>query len=302
MATIAPPAPQSILGPGRAHTGRRVRNLVAHVFIVVSVVVALVPLLFILIYIVRKGLTVFGWHFLTTDIPITDRSIGGGMKPAIIGTLLITGAATAMAVPLGVLGGLYLNEYGKQGRLARVIRFLAEIMTGVPSIVMGLFIYTIWVLHFKEQTGFAGSLALGCLMLPIIIRTTEEILRTVPDDLREGSYALGSRKVRTVRTVVLPHAAPGIVSGILLAVARAAGETAPLLFVIGLVTTTNTNLWNGPNTSLSREIFRNANSPFVGAQERGYGAALTLVLLVFVFTALSRAVTTLYARRSSAGA
>jgi phosphate transport system permease protein len=251
--------------------------------------------------VVRKGATVFGWHFLTTDIPITDRSLGGGMKPAIIGTLLITGGATAMAVPLGVLGGIYLNEYGKQGHLARVIRFLSEIMTGVPSIVMGLFIYTIWVLHFKEQTGFAGSLALGCLMLPIVIRTTEEILRTVPDELREGSYALGSRKVRTVRTVVMPHAAPGIVSGVLLAVARAAGETAPLLFTIAIVTSTNTNLFSGSNTALSVQIFRNANSPFVGAQERAYGAALTLILIVFIFTALSRIVTGLYTRRTSAG-
>jgi phosphate transport system permease protein len=301
MATIAPAPQASIFRSRGSQRGRKVRNTLAHVFIGASVVVALVPLVFLLVYVVRKGATVFGWHFLTTDIPITDRSLGGGMKPAIIGTLLITGGATAMAVPLGVLGGIYLNEYGKQGHLARVIRFLSEIMTGVPSIVMGLFIYTIWVLHFKEQTGFAGSLALGCLMLPIVIRTTEEILRTVPDELREGSYALGSRKVRTVRTVVMPHAAPGIVSGVLLAVARAAGETAPLLFTIAIVTSTNTNLFSGSNTALSVQIFRNANSPFVGAQERAYGAALTLILIVFIFTALSRIVTGLYTRRTSAG-
>jgi phosphate transport system permease protein len=301
MATIAPAPPDSIYRSRGAHTSRTARNTLATVFIGVSFVVAVVPLLFVVAFIVQKGISVFGWHFLTTDIPITDRSFGGGMKPAVIGTVLITGGATAMAVPLGVLGGIYLNEYGQQGHLARVIRFLSEIMTGVPSIVMGLFIYTIWVLHFKEFTGFAGALALGCLMLPIVIRTTEEILRVVPDELREGSYALGSRKVRTIRTVVLPHAAPGIVSGALLAVARAAGETAPLLFVIGLVTSTNTNLFSGPNTALSREIFRGANSPFVGAQQRAYGAALTLILIVFIFTALSRIVTGLYARRSSAG-
>jgi phosphate transport system permease protein len=300
MVPLAPP--DSVFRSGRSWTGRKVRNRLATLFIGASVLVALVPLVFLLVYIVRKGAGVFGWHFLSTDIPITDRSFGGGMKPAVIGTLVITGGATAMAVPLGVLGGLYLHEYGKGIRLARVIRFLAEIMTGVPSVVMGLFIYTIWVLHFKAQTGFAGALALGCLMLPIIVRTTEEILRTVPDELREGSYALGSRKVRTIRTVVLPHAAPGIVSGVLLAVASAAGETAPLLFTIGLVTSTNTSLFSGPNTALSYQIFKNANSPFVGAQDRAYGAALTLILLVFVFTALSRAVTTLYARRSSAGA
>jgi phosphate transport system permease protein len=302
MTTVAPAPPSSIYRSPRAHTSRTVRNALATGFISASFVVAVVPLIFIIAYIVQKGSAVFGWHFLTTDIPLTDRSFGGGMKPAIIGTLIITGAATAMAVPLGVLGGIYLNEYGKQGYLARVIRFLSEIMTGVPSIVVGLFIYTIWVLHFKEQTAFAGGLALACLMLPIVIRTTEEILRVVPEELREGSYALGSRKVRTIRTVVLPHAAPGIVSGSLLAVARAAGETAPLLFTIGIVTSTNTSLFNGPNTALSQQIFRGANSPFVGAQERAYGAALTLVLLVFIFTALSRIVTSLYARRSSAEA
>ena len=141
-------------------------------------------------------------------------------------------------------------------------------MTGVPSIVMGLFIYTFWVLHFKEQTAFAGALALGCLMLPVVIRTTEEMLKLVPTDLREGSYALGSRRARTIRTVVLPHAAPGIVSGALLAVARAAGETAPLVFTIGIVTSTNWSPFKGTNTALSREIFRNAASPFQGAQDR----------------------------------
>jgi phosphate transport system permease protein len=137
-------------------------------------------------------------------------------------------------------------------------------------------------------------------MLPIVIRTSEEMLRLVPEDLREGSYALGSRKVRTIRTVVLPSAAPGIVSGALLAVARAAGETAPLLFTIGIVTSTNTSWLHGPNTALSVQIFRNATSPFVGAQQRAYGAALTLILLVFVFTALARLVTTIWARRATA--
>ncbi len=281
---------------------RKVRNHAATALIVVAVLLALVPLVFVVIFVINKGRTVFGWQFLTQDIPFTNRFIGPGMGPAVIGTLLITGAATLMAVPLGILGAVYLNEYGQKTRLARIIRFFSEIMTGVPSIVMGLFIYTIWVLHFHSQTAFAGALALGCLMLPIVIRTSEEMLRLVPDELREGSYALGSRKVRTIRTVVLPHAAPGIVSGALLAVARAAGETAPLLFTIGVVTSTNTNLFKGPNTALSVQIFSNATSPFIGAQQRAFGAALTLILLVFVFTTLARIVTTIYARRSTAGA
>jgi len=281
---------------------RQARNHLATWFIGATVLAALIPLYFVVAFVIGKGGEVFGWSFLTQDPPIVDQISGGGMFPAIVGTLVITAGATLMAVPLGILGAVYLNEYGQQRRLARLIRFLAEIMTGVPSIVMGLFIFTVITLQFKTLVGFAGSLALGCLMLPIVIRTSEEMLRLVPSELREGSYALGSRKVRTIRTVVLPNAAPGIVSGALLAVARAAGETAPLLFVIGIVTTANHNLFSGPNTALSVQIFRGATSPFAGAQQRAYGAALTLVLLVFVFTVFSRLVTKFYARRQTAGA
>ena len=189
--------------------------------------------MFLVVYVVQQGSKVFSWSFLNDDLPFVDRLPGGGMGPAVVGTLLITGAASLMAIPLGILGGIYLNEYGGKSPLARFIRFLSEVMTGVPSIVMGLFIYTLVVLNTKEKNGFAGALALACLMLPIVIRTTDQMLSLVPSELREGSYALGSRKARTIRTVVLPNAAAGIVSGALLAVARAAGETAPLLFTIG---------------------------------------------------------------------
>jgi len=299
VSAVTAPAGGALLQSRPGARGRKLRNHAATGLIVATVVIALIPLVAVIGFVISRGGPVFGWHFLTQDIPLVDRDIGGGMLPAIVGTLIVTGGAAAMAVPLGVLGAIYLNEYGQRRRLARVIRFLSDVMTGVPSIVMGLFIYVVWVLHFKNETAFAGSLALACLMLPIIIRTSEEILRLVPEELREGSYALGSRKVRTIRTVVLPHAAPGIVSGVLLAVARAAGETAPLLFTIGFVTSTNTSLFHGPTTALSYQIFHNATSPFVGAQDRAYGAALTLILLVFVFTALSRVVTTIYARRSA---
>jgi len=301
VSTLSPPARPSIAGPGRTTGGRRFRNALATLLIVAAVAIAMIPLIWVVVFVVQKGGEVFSWHFLTSDIPIISQSLGGGMWPAIVGTLVITGGATLMAVPLGVLGGIYLNEYGQKSHFARVIRFLSEVMTGVPSIVMGLFVYTIWVLRFKEQTGFAGALALACLMLPVVIRTTEEMLRLVPSELREGSYALGSRKVRTIRTVVLPEAAPGIVSGALLAVARAAGETAPLLFTIGIVTKPNWNLFEGSNTALSAQIFRNASSPFVGAQARAYGAALTLIVIVFLFTALARVFTVLYSRRVAGG-
>jgi phosphate transport system permease protein len=167
----------------------------------------------------------------------------------------------------------------------------------VPSIVMGLFIFSIWVLHF-QFSGFAGALALGCLMLPVVIRSTDEMLKLVPNPLREGSYALGATKARVTTTVVLPAAIGGIVSGALLAVARAAGETAPLLFTILTVTTVNRNPFSGPNTSIPSQIFANATSPYTGAQDRAWGAALTLVVIAFLFMIVARIVTARFTRYS----
>jgi phosphate transport system permease protein len=288
------------LSPLPKSRSRKVKNVVATLLISLAFLLAIVPLVFLVVYVVQQGSKVISWEFLTEDLPFVDRLPGGGMGPAVVGTLLITGAASLMAIPLGVLGGIYLNEYGAKSALARFIRFLSEVMTGVPSIVMGLFIYTLVVLNTKERTGFAGALALACLMLPIVIRTTDQMLSLVPQELREGSYALGSRKARTIRTVVLPNAAPGIVSGALLAVARAAGETAPLLFTIGTVTETNTNLLNGQNTALSVQIFNNAISPYTPAQDRAWGAALTLIVIVFIATIAARLVTAFFARRQTA--
>ena len=295
-----PPTPEPSMLRPRAGTGRRrVKSGLATVLIVLTFLIALVPLVLVVVYIVREGAGAISMDFLTDDIAFSTRSTEGGIGPAIVGTIVITLGATLMAVPLGVLGGIYLNEYGGKSKFAALVRFLSEILTGVPSIVMGLFVYTFWVLRFKEQTGFAGSLALACLMLPVVIRTSEEMLKLVPRELREGSLALGSRKSRTIRTVVLPHAAPGIVSGALLAVARAAGETAPLLFTVGAAQTANWKLFEGPNNALSLQIYGNAASPFVPAVERAFGAALTLIVIVFVATALARIVTVIYTRRMS---
>jgi phosphate transport system permease protein len=169
-------------------------------------------------------------------------------------------------------------------------------MAGVPSIVMGLFVYTVWVLRFGTSA-FAGALALACLMLPIVIRSTETVLKLVPRDLREASTALGASPSRTVLTVVIPAALPGITSGCLLAVARAAGETAPLLFTIGIVRKANLHLFTGTNTALSAQIFRNAQVPYVGGQQRAWGAALTLILLVLVLTLVARAVSARFTAR-----
>ena len=273
---------------------RRVKNRLATVWMWGALVVAIIPLAFVIMYVILKGGAQLSADWFTQDLPTISRKAGGGMGPAIVGTLLITGAATIMAVPLGVLGAVYLNEFGGQGRLARLIRFMADVMTGVPSIVMGLFIYTVWTLTFG-LSGFGGALALGCLMLPIVIRSTEEMLRLVPDELRHGSYALGNRKWRTIATVVLPAAIGGIVSGIMLAIARAAGETAPLIFTIGAARSLNLNLFEGPMTALSVQIFGNAQTPFPAAQDRAWGAALTLVGIVFVFTVLARVISSRFA-------
>jgi phosphate transport system permease protein len=275
---------------------RRTKNAFFLSLICASLAIALIPLGLIVYYVLQQGLGIVDLDFLTKPIPIVSRLEGPGMSAAVIGTLLITAAASAMAIPLGVLAAVYLNEYGKKGRLATTIRTMADVMTGVPSIVMGLFIYTIWVLRYG-LSGFAGALALACLMLPVVIRSSEEILRLVPANLREASLALGASRSRTILSVVLPAALPGITSGALLAVARAAGETAPLLFTVGATRTPNLGLFNGANTALSTQIFINARLPFLGAQQRAWGAALTLMVLVLVLMVLARVIT----RRFSTG-
>jgi phosphate transport system permease protein len=212
------------------------------------------------------------------------------MKAAIVGTLIVTAVATVIAVPLGIFGAVYLNEYGKSNWFASLLRFLTNVMAGVPSIVMGLFIYVFFVVPrgVDGLTSFSGALALACLMLPIVVRSTEVMLRLVPQNLRDASYALGGSMSRTTLTVVLPKAAPGIVSGSLLAVARAAGETAPLIFTIGAAKATNWNPFKGTNTSLSLQIYANAKESFVTAQERAWGSALTLIALAIVFMVAAR--------------
>ena len=277
---------------------RRSKNRIATVVMWFAFVATLVPLVFVLYTVVSKGIAAISWSFLTSGpIPANVAPAGapGGMGPALIGTLEITGFAALMAIPLGVLGAIYINEYGGKGWLGRLIAFMADVMTGVPSIVMGLFIFSIWVLHFG-YSGLAGSFALACLMLPIVIRSTYEMLLLVPNELREASYALGSTKARVVLTVVLPAAIGGIVSGALLAVARAAGETAPLVFTILVTQTTNSNLFSGANTALSTLIFQNATQPYTGAQARAWGSALTLIAIAFILMIVARLVTARFAR------
>jgi len=289
-----------LLGQLSTSPRRRAANVAATAWMIGSVGVALVPLGLIAGYVIVKGASVISWSFLTRNLPIITELPGGGIWPAIGGTLLLTATATAMSVPLGVLAAIYLNEYGRQRPTARVIRFMADVMTGVPSIVMGLFVAMIWVTAGIHDgfSSFAGSLALACLMLPIVIRSTEEMLKLVPDDLRQASDGLGARRWRTVTGVVIPAALPGIVSGSMLAVARAAGETAPLLFTIGISRAFHLSL-GAQNTALPMEIWNNAQDPSIAAQNRAWGAALTLIALVFLFTLIARVVSARFSQQTS---
>jgi phosphate transport system permease protein len=318
-ATLTPLAPEhddvfaGLSGPTIA-LKRRIKNRAATLFMVAALLVAAAPLVHLVYTVASKGAQAITADWFTKDIPgnigqqasqqaINNRFAGGtatidvgkvvlGMRPAIVGTLLTTLAASVLAIPLGILGAVYLNEYGKKGRLASFIRFMSDVMTGVPSVVMGLFIYTVWVVPngVSGASAFAGALALGCLMLPIVVRSAEEMLRLVPDNLREASAALGTRTWRTTIGVVLPAALPGITSGCMLAVARAAGETAPLLFTIGGTTALNYHL-SGGNTALSMQIFANATENTHEQTLLAWGAALTLITTVLMLTMLARFIT-----------
>ncbi len=287
---------------------RKVRNKLATLAMIAAVFIAAIPLGFVLVQLVSKGIGVISWDWFTEDIPTNVSSaalaekfgaapeeVVYGMAPAIVGTIIITALASILAIPIGLLGAIYLNEYGRKGSLAKVLRFFTDVMTGVPSVIMGIFIYTLWVLQFG-RSALAGAFALACLMLPIVVRSCEEMLKLVPDSLREGSLALGSPRWKTTMTVVLPAALPGITSGCMLAIARAAGETAPLLFTIGSVTAVNFSL-QGQNTALSTQIYSNATQP--GGAPLAWGAALTLVVMVLVLTIIARAVSARFSIRSA---
>ena len=272
---------------------RRAKNAVMTTLMGLSVAIILVVLLLVLWTVVTKGWSIVAGMFpdwFTEDIQLSPRRPGPGMKAAIIGTILTTLTASVIAIPLGIAGAIYLNEYGKRNPFARVLRFFTSVMAGVPSIVMGLFIYVFWVVPRGTDglNGFSGALALACLMLPIVVRSTEEMLKLVPQNLRDASYALGATSSRTTLGIVVPKASPGIISGCLLAIARAAGETAPLIFTIGAAKSTNWNVFDGTNTSLSLQIYANAKESFATAQERAWGAALTLIVLAVLFTAAAR--------------
>lgn len=252
---------------------------------------ALVPLALILYYVLRKGLGAISVHFFTSDPTGSFFGDAGGIRSAILGTLEMVGLGALIAVPAGIGVALYLVEYGKSGPLARAVRFLIDVMTGVPSIVFGLFIYVTLVLTGVGGgfAGWKGSIALSLLMLPIVTRSAEVVLDLVPNSLREAALALGAPRWRVMFRIVLPTALPGLVTGSLLAVARAAGETAPLLFTATIVKATTFDL-GGQMNSLPAQIFADVGQAQDRLVTRAWGAALTLVLLILALILAARAI------------
>ena len=253
---------------------------------------ALVPLVLIIYYLLYKGLSSWSWSFFTTDPNGNFFGNPGGIRSAILGTLEIVALATLLAVPIGIAVALYLTEYGKDSWFANVVRYFVDVMTGVPSIVFGLFIYISLVISHAGGSGFAGwkgALALALLMLPIVIRSSEVVLLLVPSTLREAALALGAPRWRIIWKVVLPTARSGLVTGSLLSVARGMGETAPLLFTVSVAFGLSGNL-NGIMNSLPMQIFGDITSPRDVVVARAWGAALTLVALVLILNVVARAV------------
>ncbi len=278
MSAIAPVASR------RRRTDKTMRGV-----LLAGTLLALVPLVFVVYYLLKQGLGALSWSFFTSDP--SGRFLGdpGGVRSAIVGTLLIVGLASLIAVPLGIGIALYLVEYGKASRFANVVRYFVDVMTGVPSIVFGLFIYIVLVLSGfgGNFAGWKGSVALALLMLPVVSRSAEVVLNLVPDSLRESALALGSPRWRVVARIVLPTAMPGLVTGSLLAIARGAGETAPLLFTAFAVNATTWNVGQQMN-SLPIQIFNDVRQAQSNIVERAWGAALTLVLMILALTLLAR--------------
>ena len=275
---------------------RRRADRTARMLLIAGTGVALVPLALILYYLVAKGIGAWSIDFFTTDPTGKFFGDAGGIKSAILGTVEIVALATVMAAPVGIGVALWLTEYGKDSRFATLVRYFVDVLTGVPSVVFGLFIYITLVLSGIGGTfaGWKGSVALALLMLPIVTRSSEVVLELVPSSLREAGLALGAPRWRVIARVVLPAALPGIITGVLLSIARAAGETAPLLFTATIVKASSYDL-GGPMNSLPAQIFSDVGQAQDRLVTRAWGAALTLVVMILLFTTLAR----LLARRSA---
>ena len=269
---------------------RKLTNNVATVLVSASVLVALVPLIWVLYSVVSKGLAAVTspvW-FTNSQAGTTAFSAGGGVYHAVMGTLLQGLVCSLISIPVGVMVAVYLVEYGGGTRLGKITTFMVDILTGVPSIVAALFVYSLWITTFGfGRSGFAVSLALVLLMVPVIVRTTEEMLKIVPDELREASYALGIPKWKTIVKIVIPTALSGILTGVMLALARVMGETAPVLVLAAYAPYINYNLFDGPMASLPLLMTSERNNPTDAGFDRIWGAAITLVLIITLFNLLA---------------
>lgn len=272
----------------RTTFGRKALSSLFVAFCALSVLIALVPLALVLFFVVSQGIRALNIDFFT-NMPRPVGETGGGMANSIAGTLILIGLGSLMAVPVGILSGVYMSEYAGT-RIAALIRFAADTLNGVPSIVIGVFAYGIAVLPFQQFSAMAGGFALGIMMIPIIARTTEELLLLVPGTMREGALALGATRARAIFTVVLPAALPGILTGVMLALARIAGETAPLLFTSFNNRFFTTSLTQ-PISSLTVQVFTYAISPYEDWHRQAWAGALVLVTIVLLCSVLARLAT-----------
>ena len=270
------------------HTWRVIKSGAASAIAFVSAVIVIAPLGFVFFYLIEKGASSVSWSFFT-ELPKPVGVVGGGMANAIVGSGELLALAALIGVPVGVFGGVYLAEYGS-ARGNAMLRFVADVLNGVPSILWGVVVYGLVVLRFKSFSAYAGGLALGLLMIPLIMRTTEEVLLLVPNGYREAALALGISRWKTIFHIVMRTASKGIVTGILLALARVAGETAPLLF-----TAFGNRFWNHslrePIAALPLQIFTYAISPYDDWHRQAWAGALVLVLMIFVINLLVRFLT-----------
>ena len=314
----APKIDFSKFEPTRSHNvARKRKDYVMTGLIILAFVIALIPLISVLWTTIINGFQRLNLDFLSHNMNgvfggnPTPSGGHGGVIHAIIGTLEITGGAMVISIPIGLMCSVYLVEYARGGQLARTVSMLVDVMSGIPSIVAGLFAYSLFVIVGGPGTinGFEGSVALSLLMIPTVVKTSEEMLKIVPNDLREASYALGVTKQRTITKVVLRTALPGIVSGAILAIARVIGETAPLLMTAGFPFTTNVNLFNGPMATLPVYVFKEFSEQTVSCTEKAlaqgcvaeiptqlaWSAALVLILIVLVLNLIGRVVEKVFA-------
>lgn len=270
------------------HTWRKIKNALAIGIAFASAVLVILPLGLVFFYLLINGIGSVNWDFFT-KLPAPVGAVGGGMANAIVGSLILLALAGAIGIPIGVLGGVYLAEYGS-ARLTAFLRFLADVLNGVPSITWGVVVYGLIVLRFKGFSAYAGGLALALIMIPLILRTTEEVILLVPNGYREASLALGVSRWKTIVHIVMKTASKGIITGILLALARIGGETAPLLF-----TAFGNRFWNHdlsqPIAALPLQVFTYAISPYDDWHRQAWAGALVLVTGVFCVNVLVRIVT-----------